>query len=406
MTNILIADDDPDLLAGIKEYFTNKKNLYEVHTALNGKEAVKILKSSPVDIVVTDLKMPEMDGIELLAFIKNDYPNIPTLIMSAFGTQKIKDKIEKIGTFPFLDKPFDLADLSRIVENELQRICQKGHVNDISPGAFLQLIEMEEKTCFLEVAGKNDKKGYLYFKRGVLYDALQDDNRGEAAVIEILSWDKVQISFKGLPKKELPKRIKSKVIPLIMKSTTKKGAGATQARSNDIEVEGDEDIEIERNKDIEVEEDKDIASPEEKSVDFEDYDQKIKSYFNFDGFLGVGLYDTQGSPIWLHSQKKIYLKEAGALVAATLSAIQSFEMKETQDSSQSLYMETENAHAFLDWAENKSVSSPSENEMGYNIILIASNSLPIGFVKKKFDTVKENIFEELKDLHQRLRKNG
>jgi CheY-like chemotaxis protein len=390
MTNILIADDDPDLLAGIKEYFTNKENLYEVHTALNGKEAVKILKSSPVDIVVTDLKMPEMDGIELLAFIKSDYPNIPTVIMSAFGTQKIKDKIEKIGTFPFLDKPFDLSDLSRIVENELQRICQKGHVNDISPGAFLQLIEMEEKTCFLEVAGKDNKKGYLYFKRGVLYDALQDENRAEAAVIEILSWDKVQISFKGLPKKELPKRIKSKVISLIMKSTMNKGAGATQARSNEIEVEGD----------------KDIASAEEKSVDFEDYDQKIKSYFNFDGFLGVGLYDTRGNPIWFHSQKKIYLKEAGALVAATLSAIQSFEMAETRDSSQSLYMETENAHAFLDWVENKSVSSPSENEMGYNIILIASNSLPIGFVKKKFDTVKENIFEELKDLHQRLRKNG
>lgn len=102
MKNILIVDDDPNLLTGIKEYFEYSKNQFEMHTALNGKEAIKILEFSPIDLVVTDLKMPEMNGIELLAFINRDYPRIPTIVMSGFGTPKLKNKIEEMGSLLFL----------------------------------------------------------------------------------------------------------------------------------------------------------------------------------------------------------------------------------------------------------------------------------------------------------------
>jgi CheY-like chemotaxis protein len=397
MNNILIVDDDPNLLIGIKEYFEYTENQFEVHTALNGKEAVEILEFSPIDLVVTDLKMPEMDGIELLAFINRDFPNIPTIVMSAFGTPKLKNKIKEMGTLLFLNKPIDLSHLSRVIADELKHILQEGHVNDISPATFLQLIEMEENTCFLEVTGKNDKKGHFYFNRGILHDALQSDMQGEAAVLEMLSWDKVQISFKSLPRKKIPKRINSSIQSLIMKNVkiNHPKADATQARPTHIVAEGDKDSAVNH------------VEAEEKPGDAEDRDQKLTGYGDFDGFLGIGLFDAMGSPLWLHTEKKIDLGQAGPLIVAVmLSAIKASEKTETdRDRSQTIYLETENAHAFIALVDDQFVLPSNEEEMGCHIILIASNTAHIGLVKKKFEAVKKNIFKELKGADPALLRN-
>ena len=394
MNNILIVDDDPNCLIGIKEYFEYADNQFEMHTAVNGKEAVKILEFSPIDLVVTDLKMPEMNGIELLAFINTDYPHIPTIVMSGFGTPELKNKIEEMGSLLFLNKPIELSHLRQVVANELKNMSQKGYVNDISPETFLQLIEMEENTCFLEVTGKNDKKGDLYFNRGILYDAVQGDTQGEAAVLEMLSWDKVKISFKSLPRKKVPKRINSSIQSLIMRNAklNHRKAGTTQARPTQIGAK--------RNKDSTV----NLAEAEGKPGDTEDYDQIFMRYGNFDGFLGIGLFDALGSPIWLHTAKKIDFGQTGPLIVeATLAAIKASEKTETnRDMSQTIYMETENAYAFLALVDDEFVSPFNEEEMGCHIILIASNSAPIGFVKKKFETAKKNILKDLKEADSGL----
>lgn len=271
----------------------------------------------------------------------------------------------------------------------MKNISQKGYVNDISPATFLQLIEIEENTCFLEVTGKNDQKGHFYFNRGILYDAIQDDMQGEAAVLEMLSWEKVQISFKSLPRKKVPKRINSSIQSLIMRTIkiNHRKAEATQARQTHIGAEGDKDSAV------------NLAEAEEKPGDSEDYDQIFMRYGDFDGFIGIGLFDALGSPIWLHTAKKINLGQAGPLIVEAMhSAIKASEKTETdRDISQTIYMETENAYAYLALIDDESVSPSNEEEMGCHIILIASNIAPIGFVKKKFETAKKNILKELKE---------
>jgi len=106
---VLIVDDEEPLLLSIAEGLSVYRKHFNLLTATNGMEAVKLLKSSPIiDLVITDLSMPKMDGFELLAYIKRNYPKIPVIMMTAFGTPKIEEIIKKMGIFSYLEKPLDI----------------------------------------------------------------------------------------------------------------------------------------------------------------------------------------------------------------------------------------------------------------------------------------------------------
>ncbi len=106
---VLIVDDEEPLLLTIADGLSVYKKYFNLHTATNGADAVKILKSSPViDLVVTDLSMPKMDGFELLAYMNRNYPKIPVILMTAFGTPKIEEIVSSMGVFRYLEKPLDI----------------------------------------------------------------------------------------------------------------------------------------------------------------------------------------------------------------------------------------------------------------------------------------------------------
>jgi DNA-binding NtrC family response regulator len=106
---VLIVDDEEPLLLSIAEGLSIYKKYFNLMTATNGMEAVKILKSSPViDLVITDLSMPKMDGFELLAYVNRNYPKIKVIMMTAFGTPKIEEVVQNMGLFRYLEKPLDI----------------------------------------------------------------------------------------------------------------------------------------------------------------------------------------------------------------------------------------------------------------------------------------------------------
>jgi len=122
---VLIVDDEEPLLLTIAEGLSIYKKYFNLLTATNGADAVKLLKSSPViDLVVTDLSMPKMDGFELLAYMNRNYPQIPVILMTAFGTPKIEEIVNSMGLFRYLEKPLDI---NSIAENILAAL-------DIQPG--------------------------------------------------------------------------------------------------------------------------------------------------------------------------------------------------------------------------------------------------------------------------------
>jgi two-component system NtrC family response regulator len=105
METILIVDDEKNYLLVLSAVLEEEG--YEVLTALSGPEALEIHKSSDLDLILTDMKMPLMDGIELLELIKTRNPDLPVIMMTAHGTiDKAVEAMQK-GAYSYILKPFD-----------------------------------------------------------------------------------------------------------------------------------------------------------------------------------------------------------------------------------------------------------------------------------------------------------
>ncbi len=261
MRNILIVDDEPTFLQLVVESLRTSYTDFNVLTAENGKKAVKVLKATPVDLVVTDLRMPEMDGFELLAYMRTNFPSIPAIMTSAFGTPEIEEKLQAFGTLRFMSKPLNLEELSQAIIEDLKSDDTRGSLTGISLVSFLQMIEIEQKTCLLEIDQGSKDKGLFYFMEGILYDAICGDFKGEKAALEVVSWDNVGISFKSLPKKKIRKRINVELMSLIMEGMRLKDESAKAEEGDLYEMD---DMEALVNDDISEEE---IDSDEKVGLD-------------------------------------------------------------------------------------------------------------------------------------------
>lgn len=118
MNKILIVDDELNMRLVLQAML--KKEGYEVTTAANGLEALKILKSGQPDIVITDLKMPKLDGMGLLNEMIRHYPSIPVIIITAHGTIATAVDALKKGAFDYITKPFDQDELKQVIENAVK----------------------------------------------------------------------------------------------------------------------------------------------------------------------------------------------------------------------------------------------------------------------------------------------
>ena len=106
---VLIVDDEEPLLLSIDDGLSVYKKYFTLLTATNGIDAVKVLKGkTSIDLVITDLRMPRMDGFELLTYIKRNYPRIPVILMTAYGTPKIESITRSMEVFSYLEKPLDI----------------------------------------------------------------------------------------------------------------------------------------------------------------------------------------------------------------------------------------------------------------------------------------------------------
>ncbi|MEA3486923.1 MAG: response regulator, partial [Thermodesulfobacteriota bacterium] len=114
MGKILIVDDELNMLLVLEAML--KKEKYKVVTASDGLEALNILKTDDVAVVVTDLKMPRLDGLGLLSRMETDYPSIPVIMITAHGTVETAVEALKNGAFDYITKPFDQDDLKNIIE--------------------------------------------------------------------------------------------------------------------------------------------------------------------------------------------------------------------------------------------------------------------------------------------------
>ena len=194
MKEVLIVDDFKPTLKSINSYLTRMyRGEINFHIAENGKEATEILNSNEIDLVVTDIGMPVMDGLELLAYMSKNHPGIPVIVMTSFGTPQMEEQLKKLKAFLYLEKPFDIKELEKKIIEGLR--CEtEGHVRGFSLPSFLQLIQIESKTCTLEIQHEG-KKSFLYFMDGSLIGAKTANKNGTEAALEILTLEKAEINI-------------------------------------------------------------------------------------------------------------------------------------------------------------------------------------------------------------------
>lgn len=119
MAELLIVDDEPSYRKILKLLFEAEN--HSVRTAENGKDALDKIEESPCDLIVSDVRMPDMDGIELLAAARERFPDMCVVLMTAFGTIDTAREAFRLGADDFIQKPFQNDELRLIVKRALER---------------------------------------------------------------------------------------------------------------------------------------------------------------------------------------------------------------------------------------------------------------------------------------------
>lgn len=235
--HILIVDDDQEMLAFLKEGLKAFDSTLTIEFATDGLKAVKRLEENSFSLVITDLKMPRMDGISLLGHIMNHYPDIPVIVITAYSTPVVEKVSKQKGALGYIQKPFMIKDLATKIRDIFKLEADGGTLRHFTATTFMQLVEMEQRTCTLRMMDNQTRKqGVLFFRQGHLLDARLGNVRGEEAAYEILSWDKASLTIQNQCVIRSAK-ITTELTELLLESMRRKDERSEQAQSEAAVVE-------------------------------------------------------------------------------------------------------------------------------------------------------------------------
>jgi DNA-binding NtrC family response regulator len=107
---ILLVDDEEYFVKSLSKYISKMENL-GADFALNGEEALKRVENEAPDVIVLDLKMPGVAGVEVLRWVKKAYPDVQVIILTGYGSEKDKKDSLRLGAFEYLQKPININEL-------------------------------------------------------------------------------------------------------------------------------------------------------------------------------------------------------------------------------------------------------------------------------------------------------
>jgi DNA-binding NtrC family response regulator len=116
---ILVVDDEPNMLKLLKTILMDRTG-YEVDTTNNSLEVSRLLEEKPYDLLITDLKMPVIDGIDLISITKKINPGMPIIIISAYGTMETAQEAVQQGAYDFITKPFRKETILILIKRALE----------------------------------------------------------------------------------------------------------------------------------------------------------------------------------------------------------------------------------------------------------------------------------------------
>lgn len=279
---VLIVDDDQSWLSLMHKELGNYANDFTVRTADSGESALATLKQEHIIVVVSDLRMPGMDGFDLLSRILSNYPDIPVIIVTAYDRPKTKDVVFRSGAAGYLTKPLSPDILAGEINKILRKKVAGGNLHNVALETFLQLVEMEQQTCTLQVSNKaGNTAGVLFFRNGDIVNARIGGRQGKAAAYEIFSWSSVSVSIENECVFE-EKLIEGDLQAILLDAMRSKDENeeASQASAEENEIVLDEPVNGDESKDtenIEPQENADEVQPSAQPVEPEEPEEELSA---------------------------------------------------------------------------------------------------------------------------------
>ena len=228
MIRILVVDDEADLEVLIRQKFRKKirSEEYEFYFALNGKKALELMEESKnIDMILSDINMPEMDGLTLLSKVKEQNSLLKTVIISAYGDMENIRTAMNLGAFDFITKPVDFQDLEITIEKTITYINQiKATIQAMKENNILRmyvdetvlnfmggreiesgLIEnetLEAAVAFIDLCGftaisENEEPNVVVGQLNDYFDMMVREIIAEQGIIDKFIGDAVMAVFKG-----------------------------------------------------------------------------------------------------------------------------------------------------------------------------------------------------------------
>ena len=192
--HVLVVDDEQLFLRSLSDGLAplGKRDGFVVRTAANGRDAIAALETEPVDLVVTDLRMPGVDGFQLISWMVGKKPSLPVVVMTALPSLEARLQLRESGVFTVLQKPVELADVHKTIVAELS--AKRARVEGLAVAAFLQLVSMERVTCHLTIRS-GERVGRMGIVAGDLVYADFEERDGLAAAHALIGLPEVAIEM-------------------------------------------------------------------------------------------------------------------------------------------------------------------------------------------------------------------
>ncbi len=200
-SRVLIVDDEESILSSLSEVLQLSEKNLTIDTVGSAEEAISFFEKNEVDIVVTDLKLPKMSGLELLENVQMISPKTTSILMTAYGNSEVKELAEDSGCLAYLEKPFEIDHLiSHIVEALNPQPNIHAHLRKFSLADIVHLHDLNKQSEVLQIISSRGK-GLISIKEGKIIQAELGKLQGTEALVSMLELKDLVISSSN---KKLP----------------------------------------------------------------------------------------------------------------------------------------------------------------------------------------------------------
>ena len=189
---ILIADDNPDLLEMYRELLSQLPSRPEIQTVTSGARVIALAEAEPFQLLICDLRMPKMDGLQTLAIIRRKYPQMRTVAVTAEVDEQFRSRAYALGVDLFWHKPATEQETRMFLEciESLLGRESEGGFRGMQSKSLIDIIQLEcisQSSSVLRITN-GALTGKIWIQDGDVIDAEAADLRAEEAFLKVLSW--------------------------------------------------------------------------------------------------------------------------------------------------------------------------------------------------------------------------